>query len=163
MNKRPESFVRERRLFGSRLQRKITLIIIAILAPLLIAFTIIDIQAQQTAMEELLFEKARTIASSGAQTIGEFWEQTIADGELTSDQVFDTDYERFWTYDPDEYEYEFDGDPASLAKYHTAYDQYTDEHWQEIIDAYLDSEEYPTSEDIIYAVPVDQIVLWVGK
>ncbi len=156
MNKRPESFVRERRLFGSRLQRKITLIIIAILAPLLIAFTIIDIQAQQTAMEELLFEKARTIASSGAQTIGEFWEQTIADGELTSDQVFDTDYERFWTYDPDEYEYEFDGDPASLAKYHTAYDQYTDEHWQEIIDAYLDSEEYPTSEDIIYAVPVDK-------
>ncbi len=130
------------------LRNRITLIIVAVLLPILGIFTWLDVRWQQRALENLLLEKAETIAITGAQTVGHLLERAIDTGELTKAQVFDKDYVTFWEFDPAEYP-DFEGDPNSLTKYHTAYDTYTDEHWQELLDSYL------TSEEIVFAIPVD--------
>ncbi len=131
-----------------RLQVRVTLAVIFTLVPLLVVMTWLTLYFQRQDMERLLLEKAESIAISGAANIGYLWERAIADGDLTREQVFDTNYVRFWTYDPATYP-EFEGDSQSLDKYHTQYDAYTDEHWQDLLDAYL------TSDDIIFTVALD--------
>ncbi len=131
-----------------RIQVRVTLIILLALVPLMIGVTWFTLSFQRRDMERLLLQKAEAIASSGAATIGHDWERAIAAGDLTTEEVFDTDYVRFWTFDPASYP-GFEGDPRSLDKYHTAYDNYTDEHWQDLLDAYL------TSEEINFVVATD--------
>lgn len=131
-----------------RIQVRVTLAIVAILVPLMIAAAWITVYFQRQEMEGLLLEKAESIARSGAVNIGNLWESAIANGELTREQVFDTNYVRFWTFDPATYP-DFEDDPRSLDKYHTQYDAYTDARWQELLDVYL------STEDIIFAVVQD--------
>ncbi len=133
--------------FG-RIQIRVTLVIVLALVPLMILIAWLILYFQRQDMENLLLEKAETVAVSGAANIELFWEQAIINGDLTREQIFDTDYVRFWTFDPAAYP-DFEGDPRSLDKYHTQYDAYTDEYWQDLLDAYL------ASEDIIFAVASD--------
>lgn len=129
-----------------RLQVRITLAIILLLVPLLIIFTWIDIRGQRSSMQDLLEEKVDAIASSGARTIGRLWEQAIATGQLTQEQVFDL-------VDTGDVPFE-EGQTGSEDKYHTAYDVYVEEHWQVLLDDYL------VSDDILYAAPMDRGGYW---
>ncbi len=130
-----------------KLQNRITLLLIAILIPILLLFAWYDITTQRRNLEALILERAEATAVTGAATISNFFEHAIENGELTREEAFDRDYQPFWEFDPSTYE--FEGDPDSLTKYHTAYDAYTDQHWQEIIDPFLGG------EDLTFAVPVD--------
>ena len=134
---------------AGRLQNRITLLILGVLVPLLGLYTYVNIQNQRQSMEELRLEKAQSIASSGAYTIGLQLQQAIESGQLSKEDVFDTNYEEFWGYDAASYP-DFEGEPQSLNKYHTAYDAYTDANWQGFVDTLL------TTEDIIFAIPVDK-------
>lgn len=131
-----------------KLQNRITLLLIATLIPILLVFAWFDITSQRRNVEALILERAKATAVTGAATISHLLEQAIENGELTREAVFDRDYQAFWEFDPSTYP-DFAGDTQSLTKYHTAYDAYTDEHWQELIDPYL------MGEDLIFAVPVD--------
>ncbi|CAG0935257.1 Sensor histidine kinase ResE [Thermoflexales bacterium] len=138
----------ERRRRAGRLQIRITALIVAILVPILAIFTWYDVSSQQQRYEELILDKAESLSTAGAKTIGYLFEQAIASGELTRDQVFDTQYVPYWSFDPTKYP-EATEDPATLTKYHTAYDSYTDARWQALIDSFLKSQEF------IYTVPLD--------
>ena len=132
---------------SGRLRNRIIVIMISVLTLTFLSITLFMIQNQRQVLEKLLVERGEAIALSGAATVGHLLESAIASGELTEAQVFDTNYVKFWEFDPTTYP--FDGDPDSLDKYHTSYDAYTDEHWQDLLDAYL------TQDDILFAVPVD--------
>ena len=131
-----------------KLQNRITLLLVAILIPILVIFGWFEITTQRRNLEALLLERAEATALTGAATIGNFLEHAIDTNELTRDQIWDTNYQKFWDFDPTTYP-DFEGDPATLAKYHTLYDTYTDKHWQGLIDPFLGG------EDLIFAVPVD--------
>jgi GAF domain-containing protein/HAMP domain-containing protein len=130
------------------LRYRIIIILSAVLVPIMVASTWYNIQAQRNDLKNELINKAETVAIDGAATIGHLLEDAIANGSLTTQQVFDTKYQLYWKFDPSTYQ--FDGDPASLGKYHTAYDSYTDEHWQKLLDSYLNQ------SDFVFAVPVDE-------
>ena len=132
-----------------KLQNRITLLLIAVLIPILVIYAWYDITTQQKILEALILERAESVATSGAATIANSLERAIENGELTREEAFDTNYVPFWEFDPTAYP-EFDGDPSSLTKYHTAYDEYTDEHWQELIDSFLGG------EDLIFAAASDR-------
>jgi putative methionine-R-sulfoxide reductase with GAF domain len=145
-------FLVARQAWGSSIRNKIIVVMIAVLAPILIASAFFTVQTQRQDLEDLLLERAEASAITGAETIGHLFENAIENGDLTEEQVFDRDYEKFWEFDPSDdpnYDPETDPDPGAFDKYHTAYDSYTDENWQELIDSYL------TSEDILFAAPAD--------
>jgi PAS domain S-box-containing protein len=133
---------------NGKLQNRITLLLVVILIPILIVYAWFDIKNQQRNLEALLLERAEATATAGASTISSFLEQAINNGELTREEAFDTDYQQFWEFDPTAHP-DFEGDPATLAKYHTAYDTYTDEQWQGLIDSFLGG------GDMIFAVAAD--------
>ena len=137
---------------SGRLRNKIIVIVVATLAPALAISTLVSVRIQRQNLEDLMLEKAESIAISGAATIGFLLEGAIEDGTLTQEQVFDREYTRFWEFDPladPAYNPDADPDPAAFDKFHTDYDSYTDDNWQELVDSYL------TSEDILYTIPVD--------
>ncbi len=132
-----------------KLQNRITLLLIAILIPILIMFAWFNIASQRRNLEALILQRAESTATSGAVTVQSFLEHALESGELSRDEIFDTNYQEFWQFDPTAYP-DFEGDPATLAKYHTAYDAYTDEHLQELLDSFL------SGEDIVFAVAADR-------
>ena len=133
---------------NGRIQNRIIVVLSAILIPILVAFTWYNIQSQKQDLEKELTDKAETVAISGAATIGHMFEEAIANGDLTTEQVFDTNYVLYWEFKPATYE--FDGNPPTLNKFHTAYDTYTDEKWQKLLDSYLNQ------EDFVFTIPVDK-------
>jgi putative methionine-R-sulfoxide reductase with GAF domain len=138
---------------SGRLRNKIIVMMIAGLAPVLIFSAFFTIQNTRRNLEALLLERAQASAITGATTFGHLLEDAIENDILTKEQVFDTNYVRFFEFDPamdPNYDPERDGDPSSFDKYHTAYDAYTDEHWQGLVDSYL------TQTDILFAIPVDR-------
>ena len=136
------------RLWNSgRIQNRIIVIQSAVLIPIVATFAWYNVQAQSKELEQELIKKAESTAISGAATIGYLFEQAIANKELTTEQVFDTNYVPYWKFNPATYQ--FDGDPATLNKYHTAYDAYTDKHWQKLLDSFLNQ------SDFVYAVALD--------
>ncbi|MCB8965676.1 MAG: GAF domain-containing protein [Ardenticatenaceae bacterium] len=132
-----------------RLQNRITFRILVLLIPLLALFTWYNIRSQRQNLEELLLQNAEAIARTGAITLGRDLENAISSGRLTKEAVFDTNYIRYWEFDPTT-DPNFEGPPSSLDKYHTQYDAYTDENWQSIIDSFL------VSDDIVFATAVDK-------
>ncbi|MCF6278296.1 MAG: GAF domain-containing protein, partial [Anaerolineales bacterium] len=131
----------------ARLQHRIILFLSIFIVPTMLIFSWYSVKTQKEDLERALRHKAETAAISGATTVGYLFEKAIASGELTREQVFDRNYQLYWTFDPDGFEW--DGEPTTLNKYHTAYDTYTDENWQSLLDAYLNQ------EDFIFTIPVD--------
>lgn len=142
-----------RRMFLSgRLRNRIIALTIAILGPILIIFSLYNIQIQRQDLEELLLENSEQLAKAGATIISNDLEKAIERGDLTAAEAFDRNYVKFWEFDPaadPNFDPEAEPDPDSFDKYHTAYDDYTDEHWQVLVDSFL------TREDILYASAVD--------
>lgn len=125
---------------GGSLQVKTTLIFVALTTVLLAAFVIYDVITQRSAMQDALLQKGIILAQVNAEAMGNIFENAIASGQLTEEQVFDTNYQQF-----------YDGDPADPAtkKYHTAYDTFTDENFLAIQDS------LQQDEDVVFAVPID--------
>jgi methyl-accepting chemotaxis protein len=108
---------------------------IGMMLALLAVFGFYDLQMQRKALEEALLQKGKSMALSSAGAIAHVLEDAIASGRLTEAQVFDTNYRPISGTDP--------------PKYHTAYDDFTDDNVLGIEDAYLDD------QDVIYVVAVD--------
>lgn len=127
-----------RRISGS-LQVKTTLLIVGLMTLSLAAFAWYDVNTQRRALEHALEQKGKSLAISGAATIGHILEDAIASGRLTEAEVFDTEYQLFSDTYPEDH---------TMRKYHTAYDAFTDANFPKVQDAYLEG-------DVAYAVAVD--------
>jgi methyl-accepting chemotaxis protein len=133
---------------SGHLRNRIIVMVIVILSPVLIISTYINVRAQQQDLEQVILDRAKSSAITGAETIGHLLEEAIANGQLTQAEVFDRNYTKFWEINPASYP-DLQDDPTIYNKYHTAYDAFTDEHWQNLLDSYL------TQQDILYAVASD--------
>lgn len=133
---------------SGRLRNRIMALLVVVLLPVLILYSYISVRAQQQDLEQALLDRAKAAAITGATTIGTSLEDAIANGKLTTEEVFDQNYVRFFEFDPSKYP-ELKDDPRIYDKYHTAYDVYTDEHWQKLFDSYL------TDQDILFAIASD--------
>lgn len=123
------------RLNLNSLKLKNSLIIIGVMLPLLVCFLAYDLYRQSNAMRKALTDRGIIVAQTGAAAAGKVLSDAIRYGVLTEEQVFDTDYRLIPNTDP--------------PKYHTAYDQYTDQNLRGIQDSYL------KDNIIIYAVALD--------
>ncbi len=128
--------------FRERISIKIVVSLIAVLAVIMAIFTFTLVQRRGEVLKDLMLTKARTLALFGAQAMAQVLEEAIASGQLTRDQVFDTDYRQI-TEGP------LAG--AAIPKYHTAYDEYLDKHIQKIEDTLVNEDSMVT-----FAVLVDR-------
>ncbi|MBI5933489.1 MAG: GAF domain-containing protein [Chloroflexi bacterium] len=117
------------------LRIKTALLVSLILVPLLSLYVWYDVQRLGREIEDQMRQKGEIMAISGATMISHLLEDAIATGRLTRDQVFDTNYQIIPNTDP--------------AKYHTAYDSFTDANILGISDSFLDD------HDLLFAVAVD--------
>ena len=131
-----------------RLRNRIIGLMIAVLAPILVIYSYIDVRAQQQDLEQALLERAKATAISGAAAVSTLLEDAISSGQLTSDDLFNPNYVKFFELDQASYP-DLPDNPKIYDKYHTAYDAYTDAHFQKLIDSYL------ADRDIVFAIPVD--------
>ncbi|MBF0645578.1 PAS domain S-box protein [Desulfuromonas acetoxidans] len=113
--------------FRRQISLKVVLPLIAVLAVLMIVFGVYFVRERTRAVESLLLTKARNLVLVGATTMEKLLSEAVKNGELTHDQLFDTDYQQI-TEGPLAYT-----DPP---KFHTRYDRYFDEHFQEILDRF---------------------------
>jgi methyl-accepting chemotaxis protein len=128
--------------FRERISIKIVVSLIAVLAVIMAIFTFTLVQRRGEVLKDLMLTKARTLALFGAQAMEQVLEEAIASGQLTRDQVFDTDYRQI-TEGPLA--------AAAIPKYHTAYDKYLDKHIQKIEDTLVNEDSMVT-----FAVLVDR-------
>ena len=124
------------RLAMSSLRFKIAFLIIGTLAPLFTGFAAYDITMQRQAQEQVLLEKGQILAETQARVAADMLTQAIASGQITADQLFDTNYARIPNTDP--------------PKFNTAYDRYFDTTFQQIEDEVL------RDQDVVFAVLVDR-------
>jgi PAS domain S-box-containing protein len=103
---------------------------------LLSIFIIVDLQVQRKNTEEALLAKGKMMASAGALAVEQLFENAIASGQLTEEQIFDTNYIPIPNTNP--------------VKYHTSYDEYTDKNFLNIENGFLED------HDITFAVAVDR-------
>jgi len=118
------------------LKLKNSLIMIAVMVPLIVGFLAYDLNRQTSSMRKAITERGIILALTGAEMTGKILSDALEKGQLTEDQLFDTNYQPIPNTSPQ--------------KYHTAYDAYTDEHLTHIQDAYL------KDEIIVYAVALDR-------
>ncbi len=133
--------------FYQRLGSRISLWLTAFVIPavLFTAFKISDFETAK--IEELVLEKGKTVALTGAQSYARILEAGIASGELKLADLLDPKYE--------EIKYPHITPPLKLdyKRYHTQFDTYTDSHGiQELQDAILNS-----SPDYIFASGMDHL------
>ncbi|MDY6849391.1 MAG: methyl-accepting chemotaxis protein [Geoalkalibacter sp.] len=124
-----------------RISIKISLALIVVLSLLGTLVSVYLVQTRAEALEEMMLSKARTLTRIGARTVEQILLQAIESGQLTRQEIFDTDYR------------EIKEGPLSRAgapKYHTAYDQYLDRRLQPIIDAFIEEDSM-----VVFAVPTD--------
>lgn len=121
---------------STSLRVKMTCLMLATLAPLLIGFTVYDVYSQRASQEQVLLEKGRIIAQTQARVAAEVFSQALASGVLTQEQLFDTRYEVIPNTEP--------------KKFRTAYDAFVDATFQRIEDEVL------RDEDVVFAVLVDR-------
>jgi methyl-accepting chemotaxis protein len=118
------------------LKLKNSLIMIAVMVPLIVGFLAFDLNRQTGTMRKAITERGIILALTGAEMTGKILTDALDKGQLTEEQLFDTNYRPIPNTTPQ--------------KYHTAYDAYTDEHLKHIQDAYL------KDKIIVYAVALDQ-------
>ena len=148
---------------SGRLRNRIIALMIVVLLPIQIIFSFLNVQAQQRDLEQSLLDRTKSVAVVGATTIGKSLEDAIANGNLTAEQVFDQNYVNFYTFDPSQYP-ELTDDPRIYDKYRTAYDAYTDENWQNILDSHLGDPDilYATVSDVNGYVPTHNRIFSTG-
>lgn len=132
-----------------RLRNRIIILMIVAISPVLLVYSYINVRAQQQDLEDALLERAETMAISGSVYIGTYLEQTIENGTLTTEDVFDENYVKYFDFDASKYPEILD-DPDIYDKFRTSYDAFTDKNWQKYLDSYL------TGPEILYAVGSDR-------
>jgi len=120
----------------TNLQLRIFVLLTSILLLLLAIFVYAAVQVQRTRLEDALLQKGKSMAITGAATMGHLLDDAIASGRLSTADVFSTDYQPIPNTDPQ--------------KYHTAYDEYTDQSFLTIEDSFLED------ADVIFAAAVDK-------
>ena len=125
-----------------RISIKIVISLIVVLTVIMAIFTATLVQRRGEVLKDLMLTKARTLALFGGQAMEQVLEEAISSGQLTREQVFDTDYQPI-TEGP------LAG--AAIPKYHTAYDAYLDQRIQDIEDTLVDADSMVT-----FAVLVDR-------
>lgn len=100
-------------------------------------FTWYQCREVRTRVEKDLEIKGIGLAKAAAMGLQAMIENDIKDGVITKQQLFDRNYQLLTE----------DADP-SKRKYTSAFDNYTDEHWQKYVDSFL------VDQDVIFAIPV---------
>lgn len=119
----------------SSLKFKNSLILIAVIVPLLIVFLTYEVKQQSEALRKALTERGIILAQTGAAATGKILSDAIRDGKLTEKQIFDTNYKLI---------------PNTIPpKYTTQYDRYADENLRIIEDSFL------KDRVVVFAVAVD--------
>ncbi len=121
-----------------KLSLKISILLAFVMVLLIIPVAFWIISTQTAALEELTLEKAKLAANNGAETYSMILENSIENGILTVNDVFDVDYKEIKGYNW--------GDNPKL---HTKYDFYTDKTAIVFLDSML------SNPDFIYAIGQD--------
>jgi GAF domain-containing protein/HAMP domain-containing protein len=132
-----------------RLRDRIIILMIVAISPVLLIYSYINVTAEQQDLEDVLLARAEAIAISGAVYIETSIEQAIENGLLTTEDVFDENYEKFFELDITKYP-DIQDNPAIYDKFQTSYDSFTDKNWQRFLDSNL------TGPEILYAVGSDR-------
>ena len=148
---------------SERLRNRIIALMFVVLLPILLSYSYISVITQQQDLEQVLLDGAKSSAITGAAAIGTSLEDAIAHGQLTTEEVFDQNYTKFFEIDPANYP-ELTDAPNIYDKYKTAYDAYTDEHWLKLFDSYLNDADiiYATASDVNGYVPTHNTVFSTG-
>jgi len=120
----------------SSIKFKNSLIITAIMLPLIVIFLVYDINRQSLAVKNALTERGVILARTGAAAAAKVLSDALKKGELTEEQLFDVNYQLIPGTEP--------------PKYHTKYDRYTDANLPPIQDVYLED------KVVVYAVASDR-------
>ena len=117
------------------LKIKNSLIMIAVMVPLIVGFLAYDLYRQSVSMRRALTERGVILAITGAATAGKILSDGAVSGGLSEEQLFDANYQPIPNTNPQ--------------RYHTSYDAYTDKNLTRVQDSYL------MDDMIIYAVALD--------
>lgn len=112
-----------------------SLILIGVMMPLFTLFLIYEVKYQTAALRNTLTERGVILAQTGAAAAGKILGDSIKYGELTQQQLFDTNYRLI--------------PGTSPTKYNTYYDRYTDENLRQLEDSFL------KDKVVVFAVAVD--------
>ncbi len=116
---------------------KLILSLAAALGLLMTFYTVYQVQNVREQVEADLTAKGFALAKSAAQGLGALMENDIKNGVITEEKLFDRNYKMFQ-----------DAPEPNKRKYHAAFDDYTDKHWQKYVDSFL------VDEDVVFAIPV---------
>lgn len=120
---------------GRTLKRKISLMMIAVMVPLIGCFLVFDLYQQSGALRKALTDRGIILAQTGAESTAKILSDAIQSGTLTEAQVFDTNYQLIPNANP--------------PKYHTAYDAYTDTNLRQVEESFL------KDRAVVFAAAVD--------
>jgi len=125
-----------------RINVKIVVALIAVLTVIMALSTWLIVQQRAKVKQEELLVKASTLAKVGAKAMEGILEESLASGQFTIEQLFDTEYEEI-----------VDGPLADsgIPKYSTIYDRYLDRQIKEFQDTFLE-----TDKMVVFAVLVDR-------
>ncbi|HJV66570.1 MAG TPA: methyl-accepting chemotaxis protein [Geomonas sp.] len=121
---------------SNKLSVKIVSVLIMVLVVIMTAFSIYFVRSRRAAMEEELLAKGKILAQTGARTMERVLGEAVTSGKLTTDQLFDEQYQPIPGTDP--------------VKYHTKFDSFTDGAIQNIEDEFL------KDDQVVFAVLVDR-------
>lgn len=104
---------------------------------LMTLYTVYQVRSERQRVEEDLTAKGFALAKSAAQGLGAMMENDIRNGIITESALFNRNYTMF-----------AEDSNSKIKKYHSAFDTYTDKHWQKYVDSFL------ADEDVVFAIPV---------
>lgn len=104
---------------------------------LMAVYTWYQFQQERQRVEQDLESKGIGLAKAAAKGLEAIIENDIKQGIITQDQLFDHHYKLIK-----------DDPSASKRKYSSAFDSYTDSHWQKYVDSFV------VDKDVVFAIPV---------
>ncbi|PNU19936.1 hypothetical protein C2E25_09705 [Geothermobacter hydrogeniphilus] len=125
----------------ARLPRKIIFSVTGAVCLLMGLFAVVIVSERSRALEKLMFDKVRTDALVGARAAQDILEGLVTDGQLSIDDLFDTDYRHI------------ESGPlagSAIPKYHTRYDTLLDLRLRALEDSFLND------ASVVFAVLVDR-------
>jgi hypothetical protein len=126
----------------TRISAKIVVAMIVVLTIIMAISAVLIVNRGSELLRDELLVKASSLAKVGATAMEGVLEEAIASGRFTEAQIFDTNYREIK-------EGLLAG--AAIPKYHTAYDEYLDNHIKYFQDTFLLSDQM-----VVFAVLVDR-------
>ncbi|PKM46300.1 MAG: hypothetical protein CVV03_05715 [Firmicutes bacterium HGW-Firmicutes-8] len=122
---------------AKRLSFKLMVALFLCLGVLMGAYTWYQCHQTRVRIENDLASKGLGFAKAAAKGLEAIIENDLKDGIITKEQLFDQNYKLFK-----------DNEQPSLRTYGSAFDKYTDEHWQKYVDSFL------VDGDVVFSIPV---------